>query len=150
MTYLKNPISINIAIEIYRNITVMEKKILEELKKKLEQEKSFLEKDLSRFADKNKQVPYDYSARFPNPGERPSADDENAEEIETYDRRLALEHALETRLKEVGEALGKIKKNDGSYGRCEICGKPISIARLRANPAAKTCSRCAGIKNKSA
>jgi len=125
----------------------MKKKTLEELKKKLEQEKSFLEKDLSRFADKDKRIPYDYDARFPNPGGRPSADDENAAEIETYDKRVALEHALETRLKEVGEALEKIKKNDGSYGRCEICHKPITLARLRANPAAKTCTQCAGIKN---
>ena len=127
----------------------MEKKILEELKKKLEQEKAFLEKDLARFANKDKRIPYDYNARFPKADEQPSADDESAAEIETYDKRVALEHALEIRLKEVGEALEKIKRNDGSYGRCEICHKPISIARLRANPAAKTCSRCAGIKKPS-
>ncbi len=122
----------------------MDRKTILKLKKKLEQEKSFLKKDLSLFANKDKNILYDYDARFPNAGERSSADDENAEEVETYDKRLALEHALETRLKEVGEALEKIKKNDGSYGRCEVCGKPIQLARLQANPAAKTCTKCAG------
>ena len=123
----------------------MNEKTLQELKHKLEEERSFLKKTLARFATKNKDIPYDYNARFPNPGSRPSADDENAEEIETYDKNLALEHTLELRLKEVGIALKKIKKNDGSYGKCEICGKPIKISRLKANPAARTCSKCAGL-----
>jgi len=127
----------------------MEKKTFTELKKKLEQEKSFLEKALAKFADKDKKIPYDYDTRFPDSGGRSSADDENAGEVETYDKLLAVEYALETRLKEVGEALEKIKKNDNSYGRCEVCKKAISIARLKANPAAKTCTYCAGIEKPS-
>lgn len=125
----------------------MNKKTLQELEQKLKEEKSFLKKTLSSFATKNKKVPYDYTARFPNPGSRPSADDENAEEIETYDKNTALEHTLELRLQEVGIALQKIKKDNGSYGKCEICGKPIKITRLKANPAAKTCSQCAGLSS---
>jgi len=59
---------------------------------------------------------------------------------------LAIEHALELRLKEVEEALEKIKKNDGSYGKCEQCQKEIELDRLKANPAAKICLKCANQK----
>ena len=33
---------------------------------------------------------------------------------------------------------------DGSYGRCEHCGRPIGAARLAARPVATTCMNCAG------
>jgi len=127
----------------------MEKKILNELKKKLEAEKVLLEKDLLKFADKDKKIPYDYDTRFPelDVAARPSASDENATEIDNYGNLLAVEHALELRLQEVGEALEKIKKNDGSYGKCENCEGEIKIERLKANPAAKTCLKCTN-KNK--
>lgn len=123
----------------------MEKKTINELKKKLEAEKILLEKDLLKFADKDKKVPYDYDTRFPelDVATRPSAPDENASEIDNYDNLLAVEHALELRLQEVGEALEKIKKNDDSYGKCEKCQEEIVIERLRANPAAKICVKCA-------
>ena len=122
----------------------MEKKTLNELKKKLEAEKVLLEKDLLKFADKDKKIPYDYDTRFPelDVASRSSAPDENATEIDSYGNLLAVEHALELRLKEVGEALEKIKKNDGSYGKCENCSREIEIERLKANPAAKICLKC--------
>lgn len=118
----------------------MEKKIITELKKKLEKEKALLEKDLLKFADKDKKIPDDYDARFPHFGERSSAPDEDAQEVETYENLLAVEHALEIRLKEVNEALEKIKNDN--YGQCEICQKDIQLERLKANPAAKTCINC--------
>lgn len=118
----------------------MDKKTISELKKKLEQEKDLLKKDLLQFADKDKKIPDDYDTRFPNLGGRSSAPDEDAKEVEIYENLLAVEHALELRLKEVNESLEKIKKNN--YGHCEICKKDIELSRLRANPAAKTCLSC--------
>ncbi|MBV9369190.1 MAG: TraR/DksA C4-type zinc finger protein, partial [Frankiales bacterium] len=35
------------------------------------------------------------------------------------------------------------KLNAGTYGVCEICGRPISPERLQARPATKTCIDCA-------
>jgi len=32
---------------------------------------------------------------------------------------------------------------EGSYGRCERCGRPIGAARLAARPVATTCMSCA-------
>jgi len=118
----------------------MDKKTLSELKKKLEQERVLLEKDLLKFADKDKKMPDDYDTRFPDLGGRSSAPDEDAKETEAYENLLAVEYALELRLKEVNEALKKIKEDN--YGHCEICKKDIQLDRLKANAAAKTCVAC--------
>ena len=49
--------------------------------------------------------------------------------------RLAIE--LREALDEVDAAL--IRLDEGSYGHCEVCGKPIGTARLEAMPAARLC-----------
>lgn len=53
----------------------------------------------------------------------------------------ALGAKLEEALAEVEHALAKIE--DGTYGVCESCGKPIAEARLEAKPAARLCIDCA-------
>jgi len=118
----------------------MDKKTISELKKKLEEEQALLKKDLLKFADKDKKIPDDYDTRFPNFGDRSSSPDENANETEAYEKLLAIEYALELRLKDVNSSLKKIKENN--YGNCEICKKEIELKRLNANPAAKTCLIC--------
>ena len=42
---------------------------------------------------------------------------------------------------DIDDALARIE--DGSYGICESCGRPIPVARLDALPHARTCVRCA-------
>jgi DnaK suppressor protein len=49
--------------------------------------------------------------------------------------RLATE--LREALDEVDAALQRLE--DGTYGTCEVCGKPIGAARLEAMPAARLC-----------
>ncbi|MGC8851970.1 MAG: TraR/DksA family transcriptional regulator, partial [Minisyncoccia bacterium] len=109
------------------------------------EEKKALEKDLASFADKDRRIKYDYDTRYPNLDDNTdtAASDSNAQEITTFDNLLALEHLLELRLKDVDEALEKIKHNDGSYGKCEICHNDIEINRLKINPAARICAKCA-------
>jgi RNA polymerase-binding transcription factor DksA len=46
---------------------------------------------------------------------------------------------LELRLKDINDALNKIERADGSYGKCETSGEMIEEDRLMANPAARTC-----------
>jgi DnaK suppressor protein len=53
----------------------------------------------------------------------------------------ALAGSLTDSLHEIEDALTKME--DGSYGRCESCGGPISDARLEAMPAARLCITCA-------
>jgi RNA polymerase-binding transcription factor DksA len=49
----------------------------------------------------------------------------------------ALVGTLRDTLNDIDEALAKFDK--GTYGLCEVCGEPISEARLEAMPAARTC-----------
>jgi RNA polymerase-binding transcription factor DksA len=44
-------------------------------------------------------------------------------------------------LREVEDALGRIQ--DGTFGKCEECAKPIDPARLDVLPYCRTCIRCA-------
>ena len=44
------------------------------------------------------------------------------------------------RLREIEAALARI--DDGRYGRCERCGRPIPLERLEARPTARTCVAC--------
>jgi DnaK suppressor protein len=60
----------------------------------------------------------------------------------TYDRELdsTLEGAEGEHLSHIEAALKRIE--DGTYGICENCGKPVSPARLEAMPWATLCIDC--------
>jgi RNA polymerase-binding protein DksA len=73
-------------------------------------------------------------------GESGGADNHMADMASaTYDRELdeGLEEGLEDTLHQVDAALQRIE--DGTYGVCEICGKPIGEERLRAIPWTTRC-----------
>jgi DnaK suppressor protein len=53
----------------------------------------------------------------------------------------ALAGELQEALNEVEAAIRRV--DEGTYGRCERCGEPISPARLEAKPAARRCIACA-------
>ncbi len=54
------------------------------------------------------------------------------------DARMGIVRNMKT---QVRKALAAIKL--GRYGKCELCGRSIDIARLRAYPEATTCIDCA-------
>jgi DnaK suppressor protein len=57
----------------------------------------------------------------------------------TFDRELdeGLAEGAQQTLDEIVAALGRIE--DGTYGTCAVCGKPIGVERLRAIPWARFC-----------
>ena len=57
----------------------------------------------------------------------------------TYDRELdeGLEEGVQATIAEIDAALARI--DNGTYGACEVCGKPIGAARLEALPWARLC-----------
>jgi DnaK suppressor protein len=112
------------------------KEILEKLKKKLEQHKAKIEKELATIAEKDEKMKGDYDTRFPDFG-TPQSTDESALEVTAYESALPLEYALELRLADINKALEKIK--NGQYGQCEKCGESIDPKRLEAIPEAKYC-----------
>lgn len=58
---------------------------------------------------------------------------------ETFERTkdLSLQEDVTGRLEDVARAFEKLE--DGTYGTCEACGKPIPDERLEAMPAARYC-----------
>lgn len=79
----------------------------------------------------------DYDAKFPDFGDK---DDENAAEVAAFEKNLSLEKTLEVSLFNVNKALKRIE--EGNYGMCKKCGKPINPKRLEAFPSATACMDC--------
>jgi RNA polymerase-binding protein DksA len=74
-----------------------------------------------------------------------NADDEHDPEGATiaFERQqvVALLDQARRRLADVESALER--RDTGSYGICENCGRPVAPERLAARPAARTCIDCA-------
>lgn len=65
-----------------------------------------------------------------------SDETDEADKMEELATNIPLVETLEARLKDVTDALEKMEK--GTYGYDEKTNEPISLPRLRANPAART------------
>ncbi|CAI9416054.1 TraR/DksA family transcriptional regulator [Nocardioides sp. T2.26MG-1] len=74
-----------------------------------------------------------------------NADDEHDPEGATiaFEREqvAALVRQAEQHLAEVEAALARVE--DGTYGRCVVCGRPIPEERLEVRPTAAACVGCA-------
>lgn len=114
---------------------IMDKALLEEFSEKLTSEKNRLQYDLDRLA-KPVDGAGEYETQMENIG---NDEEENTSEVEQYVDNLAVESTLESQLHKVLEAIDRIE--DGSYGKCVVCGEDIDIERLRAYPAAQTCMK---------
>lgn len=72
-------------------------------------------------------------------------DDEHDPEGHTiaYERQqvASLLRDARSNLDQLDRALDRLRA--GTYGRCEVCGDPISPVRLASRPAASTCVTCA-------
>ena len=66
--------------------------------------------------------------------------EEGASEAFELEKRLALERRLSGLLAEVEHALQKVQQ--GTYGLCDICGRPIGMERLEVLPQASLCLDC--------
>lgn len=109
----------------------------EEMKQRLLEEKNLLEEQLSKTSVQNPDRPDDWQAKFPDFNTQTSSVDELADEFEEFEIRKSVEGDLERRLKDVNDAISRIK--DGSYGLCEDSGEQMIKDRLSANPAARSC-----------
>jgi len=113
----------------------MNKRDTERFKTKLLTEKAELEEELKTVAKKS---PGSASGWEADSGdiEVDSADEnEVADKLEELEENSGVASQLENQLIEVVAALDRIEK--GTYGICEVCGKPIEKERLEANPAAR-------------
>jgi len=115
----------------------MNKKFLEEQKRRLEAEKAEVESELKKLAASPNSLSDHLRIRYPQLGYE---EDENAEEVEEFMTNLGVEGYLEDVLKSINAALSRIKHN--KYGICQLCGGKIDKARLKAYPLATLCVSC--------
>src|SRR3989344_3292638 len=120
---------------------MLDQKILDELKNALEKEKETLLAELKTIARPDPKVKGDWDTLHTEMGgdevasEQDLQGGEEADESEEDSTNEGIVQNLEVRLQEVNEALERMA--EGTYGTDEKTGNPISIERLRANPAAK-------------
>ena len=74
--------------------------------------------------------------------------EEEATEAFELEKRLAIEKHLRNLFNEVECALDKFNK--GTYGLCDVCGKPINPERLKILPQASLCLSCKSRQAKTA
>ena len=105
-------------------------------KENLEAEKAKLESEMGSIGRKNPAVQDDWE---PVPQEIGLEADlvDQADVVVSRDTTSAIFNDLEARYDTVLAALRRI--GEGTYGKCEVCGKTIEEARLVADPAATTC-----------
>lgn len=60
---------------------------------------------------------------------------------------VALATSLRAALSEIDTALARL--DDGSYGTCERCGRPIPVERLLAQPSTSRCVTCGSTAERS-
>lgn len=108
----------------------LDKKTIDTIKKELQEREKQVVAEIEEIS-RGKRV------KFPEYG---SKSDENAQEIDEYTRNLATDKVLESSLKDIRAALQRIE--DGTYGICKYCKKPISEKRILARPVASACIDC--------
>lgn len=74
--------------------------------------------------------------------------EEEATETLELEKRLSLENRIRKELVEVEHTLQKFV--EGTYGKCDNCGKSIAPARLEALPQASLCLNCKELQAKNA
>ena len=67
-------------------------------------------------------------------------EDDNVKEIEAITVNRPLEMGLESELRDITKALKRL--DQGSYGTCKYCDKPIDTRRLLARPTSSSCVTC--------
>lgn len=108
----------------------------EYFKKKLEENKQALEREMTTVGRPNLAIPNDWEVAPSEIGMEADLADQ-ADVVMGRESNAAILADLEARYDTVLEALHRIEKK--TYGVCEVCGKQIEEARLEADPAATTC-----------
>lgn len=117
----------------------MKKDRIKYFEAKLREDLAETEKDLSSVGRINPDNPKDWEP-IPEKMDISSADEnEVADSIESYEENSAILKQLEVKYNEIKEAIKRAE--EGTYGKCEVCGKDIEEARLEASPEARTCRK---------
>ena len=114
------------------------KRDLQEFRRLLEEERERLADELEALAEHTPELEHQVGIDVGGSYDEDFADVAG----ETFEREkgLAIESSVQALLTQVEEGLARL--DEGTYGICENCGRPIHPARLRAIPYAKLCIEC--------
>lgn len=108
------------------------------IKDKLEKERDILLEQMKDMGKLNAETG-DWEAT-PEELEFPESDEnDKADRFEDFEARSSMMRTLEPRLNDILKALKGLNRE--SFGKCEVCKNDIEMARLEANPAARTCKK---------
>ncbi|MBP7992407.1 MAG: TraR/DksA family transcriptional regulator [Candidatus Magasanikbacteria bacterium] len=79
----------------------------------------------------------DTDGQFPEYGDNL---EDNAQEVTDFLSKKPVEMALERTLRDIDSALKRLE--EGKYGICKYCDKPIDENRLMARPTSSSCVSC--------
>jgi len=113
----------------------MDKAFIEQIKQKLTERETKLMAELGEVASKKQGGAY--QTNFPDYG---SDEDENSAEVATFSTNISVEEELYKALRDVRSALKQLE--DGTYGICKYCKKPIDERRLFARSSSSACISC--------
>ncbi|MDQ5952804.1 MAG: hypothetical protein QG551_32 [Patescibacteria group bacterium] len=112
---------------------------IQKLKGLLLEERAKLEKEMSDIGIMDPETG-DWGVYQEKPNEGDLSDKNDAADMdEDFATKANTLGELERRYLDIKNALSKIERADGSYGKCEISGKDIEEDRLMVNPSARTC-----------
>jgi RNA polymerase-binding transcription factor DksA len=110
---------------------------IKKFQKKLETELALVEKELGGVGRRNPSNKGDWEPVETEIDSDHADVNDVADNIESFEENRAVLNKLEIQYNEIKDALKRIE--NGTYGKCEVCGTEIPEARLEANPSAKTC-----------
>lgn len=112
------------------------KKLLQEERERLAREISELDADLAKsLEDTSGESPYDQHM-----AEAAAA---------TLDREMELTRQENARIELMQVDRALLKLENGSYGLCEKCGRPIGVGRLKVAPQSTLCIDCKRLEERS-
>ena len=110
---------------------------VDHFKQKLLEERTVLETELSKIAKRDPKNPDNWEPVAPDINPQIADITELADTFEEFENQVGAGARLKERLQNINAALNRI--DEGTYGKCEKDGTQIPVARLEANPTAKTC-----------
>jgi DnaK suppressor protein len=113
------------------------KSTLDRFKKRLEEERQRLEALVRDIEADREEVRLTETSSDRSPDPNTAEGGSLAFEME---KELSLWQNAQDILSKIEEAVGRIE--DGTYGKCDECGKAIPVARLEALPYTKLCVDC--------
>ena len=108
------------------------------IKEKLEKERDFLVSEMKDIGKLNPET-NEWEATPEDMGYIETDQNDMADRFEDFESKSSMMKILEAKLSNIVHALKGIGRE--SFGKCEVCKKDIELARMEANPSARTCKK---------